>query len=72
MQDLIERADKCIERLKELGVIDTKFELNMARVYEEGVTPMQILQDKIAVVEAILDGRTFPALPIGDSTRGHN
>ncbi len=63
MNELKSRLDGLSDRLKERGVVDVKFDAD----YSQGLE--KVGNDAAAVLEAMLDGRTRPAMPIGDSVR---
>lgn len=52
-------------RLKERGVVDVKFDAD----YSQGLE--KVGRDAVAVLEAMLDGKTRLASPIGDSVRNN-
>ena len=63
MNELKTRLESLEERLKDRGVVDVKFDAD----YSQGAE--KVGNDMADVLEAVLDGKTRPALPIGDSVR---
>lgn len=57
------RLDNLEERLKARGVVDVKFH------YEPNTSMKKLTEDLCTFLEAILEGKTSPAMPIGDSQR---
>ena len=66
MNELKTRLESLEERLKDRGVVDVKFDAD----YSQGAE--KVGNDMADVLEAVLDGKTRPALPIGDSVRGQS
>lgn len=51
------------EKLRERGVVDVKLHADYTQPFEK------VAEDVITFLEAILDGRTRPMPPLGDSVR---
>ena len=66
MNELKARLEGLEQRLKDRGVVDVKFDAD----YSQGAE--KVGNDMADVLEAVLDGKYHPALPIGDSVRGQS
>ena len=66
MNELKARLEGLEQRVKDRGVVDVKFDAD----YSQGAE--KVGNDMADVLEAVLDGKTRPALPIGDSVRGQS
>lgn len=60
------RLDNPQKQLEDRGVVDVKFDAD----YSQGAE--KVGNDMADVLEAVLDGKSHPALPIGDSVRGQS
>lgn len=60
------RLDNLQKQLEDRGVVDVKFDAD----YSQGAE--KVGNDMADVLEAVLDGKSHPALPIGDSVRGQS
>lgn len=69
MEDATVRLTELQQRLQDKGVVDVKFfkteEFTKA-------APLRRAIEIINILEAVLDGRTTPAAPFGDSVRSPN
>ena len=66
LNELKARLEGIEQRLKDRGVVDVKFDAD----YSQGAE--KVGNDMADVLEAVLDGKSHPALPIGDSVRGQS
>lgn len=67
MEQAKARMEGLEQSLRERGVVDIKF--HKSPEYS-ALSPLDQARDICDVVEAVLDGRSTPAAPLGDSVRG--
>ena len=58
------RLDNLQKQLEDRGVVDVKFHVDRSNGPVDG---QKLAEDTATVLEAMLEGRVSPALPIGDS-----